>query len=852
VVSQGTGTIDVDVVETLVLSNAAFYGMNNTSSGNFGGASLTAADLDFSGSTFYLHRGEITDGRTITVDIANQVNIHFTASAQSVFFVARASNNNALLDLNIGTNLYVTGTADGLFCTSMSDGTETVSIGGDLSVSAGRVRFNSYENSNARGHDVNGTITGSLLVSGGSICLSSHRDNSTWTINGDYDQTGGSVIFKWHTGTGTYNIQGNLTATNALMYLYSRAASATASPVQLVVDGNASFESTTVVFDSCQTSSATHRMTLKGANVTYGSNVIFTHLAHLTTRTVFGSIVYDRAGTITLVRTAASYDIRQVKQTVTSGTTVDFSTSPFDLMIASHTSSTSATHTTLDISGTLDMGVNMIAARQQANYYASLNLNSGARLITAHTGGLYSGTASNSCIYSQISGSYRMNFFLDANSTVEYNGTDTQVITGTGQGLATATSHRYGILDVNFTGTPDVEFVYPFDDNIFIRTNLILTTGELNLDNDHVTNGGGRILNVLNGATISRVDGYIRSETEDGTGVVSWNITTTGSFVFPFGYNSTEYIPFTYQPTSGSSGDVVMGTFHTAADNTPLPPTVTHVRDLAGADNSGNTVDRFWRIAVPGSVTVNMTFSSTNAERTGIANARAQLWEPVSQGWFPPSGVQSNPTISTTLASGITALNSWWTLSSSSSPLPVELISFNASKDGNSVKLEWTTASEINNDYFTVERSVDGMHFENLTVVDGAGNSTSNRDYKAHDYEPLAGMNYYRLRQTDFDGRVSYSEIRQVNFSKQSAVNVYPNPVSGPAINIGTDEDSGTILSVNLFDLAGKLIVLRQTSTETFRGGETTILLDDAIGQGTYVLEVNTTQGVYREMIVRQ
>ncbi len=407
-------------------------------------------------------------------------------------------------------------------------------------------------------------------------------------------------------------------------------------------------------------------------------------------------------------------------------------------------------------------------------------------------------------------------------------------------------------MEINFQGTPDIEFAYPADNFVFVRTSLLLTAGELNLDSDHITSTGGRTLNILNGVPITRVNGYIRSETEDGSGAVNWNITTTGSFLVPFGYNSSEYIPFTYQPTSGSSGDVILATYHAAPSNLPYPPTVTHVRDLAGADNSNSTVDRFWRLSVPGNVVAGLTFTSTGVERTGVTNPRAQLWEPVTMGWYLPSGTQSNPTVSTTLATGITGLNNWWTLSSASSPLPIELVSFEAGAVKNEVRLDWTTATEINNDYFTIQRSANGELFSDLFTVDGAGNSTSHINYKAFDQNPINGVGYYRLKQTDFDGATSYSQTRMVSFKKKSQVSVYPNPVIGNVISINTGTEDEMITTVSVFDLAGKLISKVNGNTSSFNHGLTDIELGSKLEQGAYMVEINTTTGVYRERIVKQ
>ncbi|MBL0341000.1 MAG: T9SS type A sorting domain-containing protein [Bacteroidetes bacterium] len=617
--------------------------------------------------------------------------------------------------------------------------------------------------------------------------------------------------------------------------MYARTKTIMPNPVTITINGNATFDNSVVMFDSCLTSTATHNLIFKGNKVNYNDNVVFDHKAHLSTRLVFGSIQYDKAGTITTRRNGPVFDIRQVKQIITAGTIVDFSASPYDLMIASHSSSIATTHTALNINGTLNMGEKMIVGRSEPNYYSSINVNSGARLITAHANGLYSGTAAASCIYPLVNTSYRMNFFLHSASTVEYNGIDNQIVSGTGIGIATTTNHRYGNLDINFQGTADVEFAHPATDSVQVRTALILTGGELNLDDDHTTNTGGYTLQLLNGAIITRNSGYIRSEVEDGTGAVKWNITTNGSFVVPFGYNSTEFIPFTYQPVAGSSGDVVLATYHSAADNTPYPPTVSHVRDLTGADNSVNTVDRYWRIEVSGGATSNLTFSFTNAERSGIVNPRAQLWEPVSLGWFPPTGVQSNPTANTTLASTLTALNTWWTLSSALTPLPVELLSFNAIAESKIVRLDWTTASEINNDFFTVERSADGETFNVVTEVDGAGTSSIVHDYRAYDKTPLYGINYYRIKQTDFDGNATWSEVKKIKFVSNSTVSVYPNPIIGNVISIISKDDQEVVSLVSLYDLAGKLILKMDQDNLGSDNGVAQLEIGNYLADGAYL-----------------
>lgn len=113
--------------------------------------------------------------------------------------------------------------------------------------------------------------------------------------------------------------------------------------------------------------------------------------------------------------------------------------------------------------------------------------------------------------------------------------------------------------------------------------------------------------------------------------------------------------------------------------------------------------------------------------------------------------------------------------------LPITLLYFKASNSESAIDLTWTTSSEINNDYFTIERSLDGEQFSALKHLPGAGNSNTNLNYTCRDERPVQGRNYYRLKQTDFDGNYSYSDPVAVNYS---------NAGSFELIAVSADENS--------------------------------------------------------------
>jgi len=153
-------------------------------------------------------------------------------------------------------------------------------------------------------------------------------------------------------------------------------------------------------------------------------------------------------------------------------------------------------------------------------------------------------------------------------------------------------------------------------------------------------------------------------------------------------------------------------------------------------------------------------------------------------------------------------------------PLPINLLSFGAALIEDVTEVKWTTLTESNNDYFTVERSEDGQDFEFLTAVPGAGTSNSIKGYTIIDENPLRGTSYYRLKQTDYDGTAEIFPMVAVNYQPKSdlSVRVYPNPSAGQFwINI--EGSKGDEVSVVVLDMMGreyvsKAIVLEENAVK--------------------------------------
>ncbi|MBX7109552.1 MAG: T9SS type A sorting domain-containing protein [Chitinophagales bacterium] len=181
--------------------------------------------------------------------------------------------------------------------------------------------------------------------------------------------------------------------------------------------------------------------------------------------------------------------------------------------------------------------------------------------------------------------------------------------------------------------------------------------------------------------------------------------------------------------------------------------------------------------------------------------------------------------------------------------LPVEVIDFIATNHGHQNLLQWTTASELNNDYFTVERSSDAKTFESIAFIDGAGNATHQNSYAYTDEDPYDNISYYRLRQTDFNGSFSYSKtISVIKITPDSCFNISPNPFHfSTTISYAIPE--AAIVQIDIFDAAGHL-VQRVVDENCSAGVHNTTLNCNHISPGVYLLKFHANDEILIRKVV--
>jgi len=218
-------------------------------------------------------------------------------------------------------------------------------------------------------------------------------------------------------------------------------------------------------------------------------------------------------------------------------------------------------------------------------------------------------------------------------------------------------------------------------------------------------------------------------------------------------------------------------------------------------------------------------------------------WENSGAPGVPYVGIPGARSVTRT---GITSLtNDPWTISNDVSPLPIELVVFDAIAEEYKARIWWVTASEINVDYFTVERTTDGHVFEFIDRKTSNSPSTQLQEYVTYDYAPLKGLQYYRLTSTDNDGTQDFSSLVPVYYGEKGTfeiTSVFANSQYG-SIDILFEYDSELPISYVVSDAIGRIIAVEENLVA--KEGTNVITLNAALSKGIYFVTIknanNTT-----------
>jgi hypothetical protein len=434
------------------------------------------------------------------------------------------------------------------------------------------------------------------------------------------------------------------------------------------------------------------------------------------------------------------------------------------------------------ITGTMEVNAPASLRLDAANSISgsgNFAINNGATLFYSNANGIKTTGTSTSDGHIRITGTRTFS------TNASYGFTSTQAMVS-GNALPSSVLNLY----VNKPATVPVELTNSID----VQTSLVFNSGVL------VTTGSNEVYIAIDSPT-AIVGGELTGTDKFVNGRLKRKISFGNSYPFPVGASTYNAQGFTMGVTSGA-GDVLG--YLENNNTTPLQgfaycdletPTALGQQVGQGTAGQDGILDQVelnlssglqWNITNPGGGVTEYDLEVSANGANDIAPVVSAGGTPIRfllKNGEPGESVPTGDSAPEFTAAGFLACPNGYSLNgmtsfstftvNGSSPantaLPIELLYFNATPNQKVVDLTWATASELNNDFFTVELSIDGLTWETVLTVAGAGTTNQRTDYNNVDTRPLAGLSYYRLKQTDFDGQFTYSDIKSVFMNTENA-----------------------------------------------------------------------------------
>jgi hypothetical protein len=478
--------------------------------------------------------------------------------------------------------------------------------------------------------------------------------------------------------------------------------------------------------------------------------------------------------------------------------------------------------TSAAVYGTIDFGTNTLTDVTGAGTFT---LNSFAKLKTKNTLGLTSSGLNGSV---QVTGARTFN----NNGYYLYNNTASAQVTGNG-------------LPTNITNTLEIQTVGPGVGGVTLSQatsittaagKLLLTSGRLitTLTN-LITIGAGAAVSPVGGAATKYVDGPIKK-----TGNTAF-IFPTGDFQAP----TSKWARIEITAPSTVS-DAYIAEYNYVNPHTAVGAVYgTGITDISyreywtltrSVGTTAPTVTLYWENGVATTAGGSGIFSTASADlHIGEwYNNSGNKWNDHGAGTI--TGSTSIGTINTGLTPVFvtgTAMPFTFAGPTTVNPLPIELLSFSGTATANGNLLNWSTASETNNNYFELEKGKDANSFASIGTVEGHGNSSTVLNYELTDLKPLPGVNYYRLKQVDFNGSFTYSNVVAISSEEEDAFVIpYPNPAPGQQIAV---EVSGNISGISIYSMTGEVVY----HSDLVSGKTISV---DGLAKGIYVIKAVSTE----------
>lgn len=300
----------------------------------------------------------------------------------------------------------------------------------------------------------------------------------------------------------------------------------------------------------------------------------------------------------------------------------------------------------------------------------------------------------------------------------------------------------------------------------------------------------------------------------NSTGKLRMNISNAATTLFPVG--NSAYNPVSVKNNTGATdlfGVNVLDELYVNGSGgaTVTAPRVKRTWDISKTNaNAGSGVD--------------FVFNWNAGETVSLTTPALFHY---SSGWSKQTTGTTSSTSTSLTYTGYTGTFSPFGIANNNATLPVIWLSFTVQKQNNNALLTWATAMESNNKDFLVEHSINGMNWVTIAVIKGNGNSITEKKYQYVHVKPAEGINYYRIRQRDYDGRSSFSSVQTLQVGSAAALSVYPNPVENGNVNVFIKK-AGVL---NVYSNNGQLVLQKRLGFE----GKHTINLQ-SLAKGVYRL----------------
>lgn len=682
---------------------------------------------------------------------------------------------------------------------------------------------------------INGAPSGS--VSGGNVTVCSGTNSTTLSLTG---MPSGSSVSYWESSLDNFLTPGStisstnssITVSNVSTTTYYRAVVNTVSPScsNLVTSSTPIYVNTTtagniVAENNTICPNGIVRFTLNGNNAPVSK-------WQVSTSSTFASGITDISNT----STSLTY--------TTSGTSNLY----FRAVVANSTCGTSANSNIYTI--TISSGTNPVGGSINIGEHCGGTSVSGTLTLSGHTGSIsrweystdggiiwntvpsstaatlsYSGVTSNRLYRALLTSGTCGSAYSSYGEVIIYGSTVWKWLGTTNSSWSTASnwcpssvpgSGKDIIISSTATNSPTLSTNVTIGDLDFNGTGI-----DLHLNGNTLTFGS-----ITNASSSSFI------VTTNGTGLMKSTLSNSDSMIFPIGISTTSYTPVVIVNKTGASDNISVG-----ISNEVL------TRGTTGSIVSLDHVKRTWQIESSNGNSnagsgLNVYLNWNSGDLTGtLVNPKLNRFNTSTNNWeIVSTGTSSSVSSTQVKHIGIKSNLGLFAIGNGNVPLPIQIMNFEASKNGSVVNLGWLVSASDKISNFEVLKSYDGRNWERLTTINSQANSTIT-SYQYTDATPGISNVYYRIKQIDLDGKSYLSQIKEVNFEKVAELSVYPNPSNDGAVNVVLEG----IFTYNVSDMFGRQVVSGSAHNSTVL---------NKLDKGIYYLLIESNERTERVKII--